>query len=42
VALVPDREAQPDFWRAMEIWSLEDKVQAFPSQALALASLGQR
>jgi HPt (histidine-containing phosphotransfer) domain-containing protein len=42
VVLVPDREGQPDFWRALEVWSLDNKVRAFRDRAQALAGLGNR
>ncbi|MDR0620429.1 MAG: Hpt domain-containing protein [Deltaproteobacteria bacterium] len=39
-ALVLDREKQPDFWRVLVLWSLENKIRAFPDLASAQAELG--
>ncbi|MDR1051620.1 MAG: Hpt domain-containing protein [Deltaproteobacteria bacterium] len=35
--LVLDRAAQPDFWRVLSLWSLDNKTRLFPDLAAALA-----
>lgn len=39
-ALILDRDRQPDFWRVLVLWSLENKIRAFPDLAGAKAGLG--
>jgi chemotaxis protein histidine kinase CheA len=34
-ALILDRDKQPDFWRVLVLWSLENKIKTYPSLDLA-------
>ncbi|MDR3135084.1 MAG: Hpt domain-containing protein [Deltaproteobacteria bacterium] len=38
-ALVLDQNKQPDFWRVLVLWSLENKIKIFPSLGQAKAAL---
>jgi chemotaxis protein histidine kinase CheA len=39
-ALILDKERQADFWRALAVWSLDNKVKTYPNVAEAEADLG--